>query len=216
MQPFHLQPKTVVINLKNEKPKLYWCLGNQELLHKKKIGISGARNASSQSLLVVKDCVEQAIKQNLVIVSGNANGIDLAAHYTALKNKGETIFVLPEGIEFFRVKQDLLPVWNWTKSLVISQFEPKDTWQVSRAMIRNETIIKLSNAMIIIEAGETGGTFNVGLASLKLKVPIFCVKYKDNPTAKGNEILIAKGAESLGKNALTKNANMSKVFEAIS
>jgi len=211
-----LYPDRLLNVLGKKAPKEIYFSGNIELLKKKAIGFCGSRSASPQSLNVVKDCVEQAVRENIVIISGNAKGIDLTAHYTALENNGETIFVLPEGIEYFRIKRELKDVWNWDKVLVISQFEPNAIWQAYRAMTRNEIIVSLSNSMIVIEAGEKGGTLNAGMTSLKLKIPVYVAKYGDNPDAKGNEILISKGAEFLGKSSQTDKANMSKVFKSIS
>lgn len=66
----------------------------------------------------------------------------------------ELFFVLPEGINHFRIKKILAGFWDWNRVLVISQFEPEDSWQTFRAMTRNQLIIALSHAMVVIEASE--------------------------------------------------------------
>jgi len=40
-------------------------------------------------------------------------------------------------------------------------------------MTRNQVIIGLSKAMIVIEAGEKGGTMNAGMETLKRDTPLY-------------------------------------------
>ena len=90
---------------------------------------------------------------------------------------GSTILVLPEGLDHFRIKRDLRDDWDWDRILVVSQFEPEAIWKAFRAMTRNETIIALSHAMIVIEAVATGGTLSAGLSTLKAGKPLFVAVY---------------------------------------
>ena len=61
-------------------------------------------------------------------------------------------------------------------------------------MKRNNTIIGISDAMILIEAGMDGGTFNAGEQSLKNRKPLFVVEYSVNkPSAEGNTFFLQHG-----------------------
>ena len=57
--------------------------------------------------------------------------------------------------------------------LVISEYQPADKWSVSRAMTRNNTIIGLSDSMVVVEAGLTGGSMDAGLRTLEDSKPLF-------------------------------------------
>jgi DNA processing protein len=190
------------------------ALGNLDLLDRPGIGFCGSRKASEKGLSVAADCAEQAVAAGFVVISGNAAGIDLEAHRAALQHGGATILVLPEGIEKFRVRQELRPVWDWARVLVISQFVPQAVWQAYRAMERNEIIIGLSRAMIVVEAGETGGTLAAGLRTLEIGKPLFVAQYDNmEAVAPGNAQLLGMGAKRLMRSRETGKASVAMIHE---
>ena len=200
----------------NKAPQPLHLMGNMELLKLPSIGICGSRKSSDKGLETARDCLDQATRENIVVVSGNAAGIDFEAHYNSLKKGGKTIFVLSEGINNFRIKKALRDVWDWDKVLIISQFEPDHIWQPFRAMMRNQLIIALSRVMIVIEAREKGGTINAGTETLKSGLPLFVAEYqnKSNDT-KGNKILLGMGALKLTKSRSTNRANLKLLLEHV-
>lgn len=210
-------PERVKLVMGNKAPDHLYMMGNLELLKMPGIGFCGSRKSSDKGLETARDCAEQSAANNIVVVSGNAAGVDFEAHYNSLKSGGKTIFVLPEGINHFRIKKAFEPVWNWENTLIISQFEPDEIWQSFRAMTRNQLIIALSRVMIVIEAGEKGGTLNAGMETLKSGLPLFVAEYQDmSEDAKGNKILLDKGAHKLAKSRSTNRANLTKVIEKMS
>lgn len=210
-----LYPKKVKELLNGQSPKTLSFLGNASLLNKNAIGFCGSRKASNKGLYVAEDCAMQAVANDIVVVSGNATGVDTMAHLTSLKNGGETIFVLPEGINNFKIKKELEKYWDWDRVLVVSQFAPDDSWQVFRAMNRNKLIIALSKAMIVIEASEKGGTIKAGQDTIKLNLPLYVVEYNEKIYSKGNEILMNKGGRKLQKSPQEDRANMKEIFESV-
>lgn len=203
-------PRMLKSLLKLNTPPVLSMVGNVNLLSNRKIGFSGSRKVSEKGIEVTRDCVEQLSEDRTVsIVSGYAQGVDKEAHYSALKSGGSTIIVLPNGISYFYVRQELTDVWDWNRVLVISEYLPKDKWTVSRAMNRNNTIIGLSDAMVVIEAGETGGSLDAGLRSLEEKKPLYVPVFADYPkSALGNRFLLEKGARGIRRNKNTQRANL--------
>jgi DNA processing protein len=177
-------------------------LGNLDLLDTPGLGFCGSRKASEKGIAVTVDCAEQAVKAGFTVISGNAAGVDLAAHHTALAHGGATI------------RQELRPVWDWARVLVISQFVPQAVWQAYRAMERNDVIISLSRAMIVVEAGKTGGTLAAGLRTLQLGKPLFVAEYENiEQVAPGNAQLLGKGASRLRRSRETGRANVAALRE---
>ncbi len=111
-----------------------------------------------KGMAIAEGVASQLADNDFCFVSGYANGVDMIVHKTALERGASTIMVLPEGISSFYVKKELKSVWDWNHILVVREFEPFAKWQISRAMQRNRTIIALSQAMMVIEAGEKGGS----------------------------------------------------------
>lgn len=197
-------------------PPVLSYMGNLDLLKKKRIGISGSRKVSEKGIRITRDCVEQLVKNDCCIVSGYAAGVDEIAHLTALDNDGTTIIVLPEGMTSFKVKKDYQSVWDWNRVLIISQFFPKDKWMVSRAMLRNQTIIGLSDAMIVVEAGDKGGSLDAGMKSIQQGKLLFVPQYEQAPpSAIGNNLLIEKGALPIRMKRETRRANLQALYENI-
>lgn len=200
--------------LGNNRPTILTCVGNLELLKKNKIGFCGSRKATGKGFEIAKDISEQVSTKDIVVVSGYASGIDMETHLSSLTSKGETIIVLPEGILNFKVKRALKKVWDWSRVLVISEFEPYAIWSVSRAMTRNSTIVALSDIMVLIEARRTGGSIDAGLKTLQFNKPLFAPVYEGMPEeASGNQFLLEKGALPIRKKRETNKANLGKMFE---
>ena len=89
-------------------------------------------------------------------------------------------------------------MWDWNRVLVISEFFPNDKWRASRAMQRNQTIIGLSDALLVVEAGETGGSLDAGMKAMNMGRTLFVPFYQDVPeSALGNTVLLSKGAKRL-------------------
>jgi DNA processing protein len=80
-----------------------------------------------------------------------------------------------------------------TNVLAISQFPPTQPWAASAAMTRNAVIAALSQAMLVVEAGEKGGTLNAGLQAIDMGRPVYAIAYSDDPPP-GNEVLFQRGA----------------------
>ncbi|MDI9349431.1 MAG: DNA-processing protein DprA [Candidatus Symbiobacter sp.] len=211
-----LYPKRVKERLGKNAPEHLDMVGNQNLLQLPGIGFCGSRKSSEIGLRTALDCAVQAAQMDVAVIGGNAVGVDFEAHYNCLKAGGKTILVLPEGINHFTIKKDLKSVWDWERVLVMSQFDPNERWMTYRAMARNNLIIALSQVMIVIEAGETGGTLDAGMKTLKYGLPLYVAQYEDmSLDARGNQILIDRGAYKLGKNKRTNKANLTRVFESL-
>ena len=202
--------------LAQNSPTVLSYMGNFDLLKKKKVGFSGSRKVSEKGIWITEDCVSQLAEDDICIVSGYANGVDMVAHKTALKHGASTIIVLPEGISNFYIRPELRDIWDWNRVLVISEFMPNDRWMASKAMKRNLTIIGLSDVMLIIEAGETGGSLDAGLKTIKAGKFLFVPQYNEFPSsALGNNILLGNGALALKLRSDTKRTNIERVRRAI-
>jgi DNA processing protein len=100
--------------------------------------------------------------------------------------------------------------------VIVSEFSPEAKWNVGYAMQRNATIIGLSDAMLLVESRDSGGTFNAGKTSLRLRHPLFVVRFQDPQKSNaGNDYFIQRGAIQLMKNRETNRANISRLVELV-
>lgn len=197
-------------------PSVLAVWGCQRLLNQPAVGWCGSRHASEQGIAFTEDTVEQAVAQDITVVSGAAKGIDTAAHRTALANGGTTIIVAPEGILNFRLRSEIKELVTSTNTLIISEFQPNARWSAANAMTRNHTIIGLSNALIVVESGLTGGTFEAGQFALKTRTPLFVAEYaQPSERATGNSWFIQRGATAIERGVNTQRANVQHLFDRI-
>ncbi len=210
-----LYPQKLCVVLGSKAPQTIYYKGNLSILEDKAVGFCGSRHASSKGLETAEDCATQIAAEGITVISGYAAGVDMQAHRAALESGGNTVMVLPEGIEHFRIKRDLKDIWDWSRVLVISHFPPNAVWQAYRAMDRNNIIVALSDAMIVIEAGERGGTIEAGRSTLRLHRPLYVAEYEDMGTALGNDELLKKGATRLRKSNSTNKASLKSLLSEI-
>jgi DNA protecting protein DprA len=193
-----LYPSRLDKVLGDKAPPVLFLAGTPELLRDRAVGFCGARDASDQALRCADQVARALAECDLLVVSGHAQGVDETTHRAALQAGGKTGMVLPEGILRFRPRPSLAPYLTENNFVVISEFPPRLPWSVGNAMQRNRTICGLVNALIVIEAGTSGGTFDAGQAALDLGVPLFVLDFPDPaPSGQGNPLLLKKGGQPL-------------------
>lgn len=179
----------------NVPPPILFTWGNSDLLHANGVGMCGSRHVSTKGLEAARTCGLEVAEHGLVIISGYAKGVDTETHIAALASGGRTVIVLAEGISGFHRKRAFANVpFDDERVLVISQFPPGQRWNVGAAMTRNSIIAGLGKALVVIEAGETGGTLNAGLQALKMGRPVLALAFSSQETPLGNQALFEKGA----------------------
>lgn len=191
-------PTRLSLVLADKAPPVLFVAGAPELLQRRGIGLCGARDASSEAIRCAAELARALAKEHFLIVSGHAPGVDESSHRGALEAGGTTALVLPEGILHFRPKSSLADLLCPEQFVVVSEFPPKLPWSVSNAMQRNRTICGLVEAMIVVESGASGGTWEAGLKALKLGIPLFVLEFAEPaPSAIGNPLLVKKGGRPL-------------------
>jgi len=184
--------------LRGSKPiaPVLFLRGNRALLGAKGIGMCGSRNVSTLGLQAAKGCGVEVSRQGLAVVSGYAKGVDTETHLAALTTGGSTVIVLAEGINHFRVKKAFKDVLDPARTLVISQFAPDQPWKSFAAMARNEVIVGLGSALVVVEAGEKGGTLAAGKSALKVDKPLLVLDFAES-TPPGNVQLLTEGGHAV-------------------
>ncbi|MGW6228259.1 DNA-processing protein DprA [Cellulosimicrobium cellulans] len=166
--------------------------GNRQLLHERSIGMCGSRHASELGLKAAQACGEEAADGGVTVVSGYAAGVDTVTHLASLSRLGSTVIVLAEGMDQFRVKRNFEGHLDPSRTLVVSQFAPWQKWAAHAAMTRNKIIYGLGQALVVIEAGERGGTLAAGEGALRIGRTVFVLNFGEE-TPPGNELLLAQG-----------------------
>ncbi|WP_276372699.1 DNA-processing protein DprA [Chryseolinea sp. H1M3-3] len=187
--------QTLKNNLKTSfAPPLLYIKGNTKLLHENSVAIVGSRDASEIALKFADVIAKKSTESYKVIVSGFAKGVDRQALDSAIKYKGQSIIVLPQGIQTFTsgYKEYYRQIVNGDV-LVLSTFFPKSPWKTALAMARNPIIYGLANDIYVAESSEKGGTWEGVHDGLKKGRKIF-VRMPQPGEKNANKLLIASGA----------------------
>ena len=184
-----------LLDLKNPPPLLY-LYGNIKEEDSQAVAIVGTRKPSEEGYQKAKDFAKGLVEVGFTIVSGYADGIDTAGHLGAIESEGRTIMVLSSGINHFQLKEGMESLeFLRERGVILSEFFPKAPWSVGGAMARNQLVCGLSRAVLVVEAGLSGGTLNTAEEAQKMKKPLFVYRYQNPPpSALGNEGLIKNGA----------------------
>jgi DNA processing protein len=178
-------------------PVYLFAWGSLDLLRGGGIGMCGSRTASDRGLEAARVCGREVARHDLHVVSGYARGVDTVTHLAALEHGAGTVIVLAEGILHFRVKRVFREVGLSSENvLVLSQFPPRQRWTAGAAMTRNGVICALGRALVVVEAGERGGTLNAGRQALGIGRPVFALQFGDDAPV-GNRSLFDEGARCL-------------------
>ena len=163
---------------------LLYYRGNWDLVYTpKRIAIVGSRSPSDEGLRRAAKLSALLVKAGVTVVSGLAKGIDTAAHQSAINHGGSTIAVIGTPIDQVyprdnRELQELIA----TEHLLVSQVPvlqyQKRPPTVNRIFFpeRNITMSALTQATVIVEAGETSGSLIQARAALKQGRKLFILE----------------------------------------
>jgi DNA processing protein len=156
-------------------PVRLFGVGNMEVpLPSPRVAIVGSRKASPEGLKVAKDIAKALVKKGVIIVSGLAEGIDTVAHATAIEEGGRTIAVLGTPLNRVYPRSNFqLQKMIMENHIAISQFPIGLPTRPKNFVLRNRTMALISQASIIVEAGETSGSLHQGWEALRLGRPLF-------------------------------------------
>ncbi len=202
-------PSVLKENLKvSQSPSLLYTKGRISMLHEDITAIVGSRKAGPEALTFTDVVARKCVKEQKVIVSGFAKGVDKQALESTLKANGKSIIVLPQGILTFGTgfKQYYEQIING-EVLVLSTFFPKAGWEVGLAMARNVYIYGLAREIYVAESEEKGGTWQGATNGLKRNRTVY-IRHPEPHEKNANLKLISLGAVPVDANGEVINQPM--------
>lgn len=159
-------------------PKELYFKGSLKIpLPRPRVSIIGSRKASMNGFEDAQIITKTLLEKQTVIVSGLAEGIDTSAHDTAIRSGGKTIAVLGTPLnKVYPKKNSMLQQEIMSKHLAISQFPVGHPTTPKDFVLRNRTMALISDATVIVEAGNTSGSLHQGWEAIRLGRPLFIWK----------------------------------------
>ena len=141
-----------------DPPEKLYCLGDVRLLNKPSLAIVGSRKCSEYGRQTALKIGKEAGKNNLVVVSGMASGIDSFGHMGALQAGGKTVAVMGCGVDICYPKENRkLYEQIINEGLVVSELPPGTEPMPYTFPQRNRIISGISSATVVVEAGINSG-----------------------------------------------------------
>ena len=142
-----------------DSPVLLFQAGHVNLENQRIISIVGTRKITSSGIAFCNKLIEELVPFNPVIVSGFAYGTDITAQKAAIKHGLQTIGCLAHGLNQIYPK-------NHKKFMVdveknggfLTDFWSSDPFDRNNFLKRNRVIAGMSQATIVIESAEKGGS----------------------------------------------------------
>ncbi|MBT4483558.1 MAG: DNA-protecting protein DprA [Candidatus Latescibacteria bacterium] len=186
-----------LLNAFPSAPPVLFIRGDVQVLKKDTIAFVGTRKPSPYGIKMAKKLVEGVVDSGFCVISGMAEGIDSAAHRTAIDHGGYTVAVFGCGVDI------IFPVFNRglsekiTKSgCLLSHFPMGTRCSPGNFPARNSVIVGLSQATVVVEAPKKSGALITAELTLKAGRTLFAVPGNaDVETCKGTNNLFTKGAQ---------------------
>ena len=186
-------------------PKLLYLAGDPRLLSEGgRVSVVGSRNVSAAGIKRARALTQALVAHDIIVVSGLARGVDSVAHETAIACGGRTVAVVGTPLDrSYPPENQALQQRIMREHLAVSQFPPGTPPRRQNFAMRNRTMALLSDATMIVEAGEKSGTLHQGWEALRLGRPLFLLEsVATNPLLSWPKEMIGYGAQVLTRENL--------------
>ena len=172
-----------------------YVLGKLLNKDKRAVAVVGSRMMTERGRKLTEDFVAELVKNKITIVSGLARGIDTVAHKAALRCGGRTIAVLGSGLDIiYPPENDLLSKEIIRNGALVSGFPYTTKPEGKNFLARNQLIVKLSQAVLVIEGRKRSGTISTANHAGNEGVEVFAIAGSE-----ATDYLIENGATAVQK-----------------
>lgn len=187
-----------------ESPLVLFVRGEPALQHPRTIGIVGTRKPSPQGRILTEELVEKLAPYGIMVVSGLAHGIDSAAHHAAIAQGVPTIGILGHGLHtlYPAAHRSLARQMAQDGNGILTEF-PWDTKPDRENFpMRNRVIAAFSDAVIVVESKERGGSMITAEFANRFNKDVFAFPGRpQDSNAKGCNLLIKRNMAHLLEDA---------------
>lgn len=181
------------------------------------VAVVGSRACTPYGSAFAREIGRVLAESGAEVISGMANGIDSQAHRGALESSSKRSFaVLACGVDICYPRENFdiyLEMAREERGGLISENPPKKAALKQFFPMRNRIISGLSDALIVVEAGERSGSLITAEHALEQGRDIYALPGRiSDPRSRGCNRLIANGAgiiSSIGE--LLENLSLNRI-----
>ena len=179
-----------------DRPPVLYVRGSVAALSMRSVAIVGSRAATSYGRNVAAQLAHDFGGFGACIVSGLARGIDAAAHKAALSADAPTVAVVGSGLSALYPSYHSLLADDIVAAggAVLSEFPPLTPPRAHHFPMRNRIVAALTQATIVVEAGERSGALITARLADELGRRVFAIPGDvGRPSSAGCNALIKDG-----------------------
>jgi DNA processing protein len=163
----------------------------------RRVALVGTRHPDRYGLEMAQRMATDLVRAGVSVISGGAEGIDAAAHQAALGARGHTVAVFGCGLDVVYpvAHRELFADIVASGGALVSEYD--DGFPASRYTFprRNRIVSGLSDAVVVVRAGEQSGALITADWATKQGVPVFAVPADvGHPLSAGPLALLRRGA----------------------
>jgi predicted Rossmann fold nucleotide-binding protein DprA/Smf involved in DNA uptake len=166
------------------QPQGLWGIGNAEILRCPLLAIISARefnsNLGAMSMQLIQ---ELATSNNAGFISGWHSRLEQDCLRILLAERASLVFCLSKALDRFKPSAELEQLVAQKKALLLTHCTPRAK-RISReaSIRRNELVIGLAAALLVLSAPEGSTSLNLARAALDGQKPVFTFEHHINRT----------------------------------
>lgn len=179
----------------DDTPPLLYYKGNLPLNFQRSVAVVGTRKATDYGKNITEQIVKNLQPYNVVIVSGLAYGIDIAAHRAALHNGIPTVGVMANGLDIIYPSVHKATAQQMLQNGgLLTEYPPGTKPDAPKFPARNRIVAALADVVIIVESAARGGGLVTAKMALDYGKEVFAVPGRlSDKYSEGCNLLIDKG-----------------------
>lgn len=178
-------------------PPVLYLRGDASVLEKPCLAVVGTRRPTVYGRQATEEIVSELARNDMVIVSGLARGIDSVAHRAALAAGGKTVAVFASGLDIVYPGENVtLAREIMEQGALLSEYPLGIKPRAENFPLRNRIMSGLSLGVLVIEAGERSGALITAHQAVEQNREVFAVPGSIfSPASQGTNRLIQEGAK---------------------
>lgn len=187
----------------HDGPFLLYYKGNADLNAARVVAIVGTRKPTPYGLHVCEQLVADLVSYDVLVVSGLAYGIDVAAHRKCLEVGVPTVGVLAHGLDRIYPPAHKAVVRQMSEAGgLMSEFPSGTRPDRERFPIRNRIVAGMADAVVVIETARRGGSLITAQLAAGYHRDVFAVPGRvDDKLSQGCNHLIKTNQAALIESA---------------
>jgi DNA processing protein len=191
--------------LKNciDSPIMLYYKGNADLNADRVISVVGTRRPSEEGVQLTSALIDELRQSGILVVSGLAYGIDVAAHKQCLTNALPTVGVLAHGLDrIYPGCHDKVAKKMINCGGLLTEFMSNTNPDAVNFPKRNRIVAGMTDALIVVESKRTGGSLITATIAQTYNRDVFAFPGKaGDPLAEGPNGLIKQNKATLIESA---------------